>query len=254
MKKCSKCKMLLDLDKFKKNASKKDGLSSECKPCVSEYNKAYREKKILEFGSANAYYKHSKRNHISRKPNFDKHGGKDEYYKMFYVKYQKGKTEKTAKAWREKNKQHISEKNKDYRSRNKERYRLLHKEWAKKKRRGTRRFGFEMSNSEYLKAVFKENPEIKLRHLARVHLYRYVKGKFDSYESIVGCSTSYFKQYIESLFLEGMSWDNHGKWHLDHIIPLSSAKTGEELLALNKYTNLQPLWAKDNLAKGKRIL
>lgn len=254
MKKCSKCKMLLDLDKFKKNASKKDGLSSECKPCVSEYNKAYREKKILEFGSANAYYKHSKRNHIGRKPNFDKHGGKDEYYKMFYVKYQKGKTEKTAKAWRERNKEAISIKKKAYRELNKGRYSELYKNWSIRKRRGVRRFGMAMSNSEYLKAIFKENPEVKLRHLARIHLNRYIKGRFDSYELVVGCSTSYFKQYIESLFLDGMSWDNHGEWHFDHIVPLSSAKTEDELLLLNKYTNIQPLWAKDNLAKGKRIL
>jgi hypothetical protein len=254
MKKCSKCKQVLEDSSFKKNASKPDGLSTECKPCVSEYNRRYRENKILEFGDATEYYKHSKRNHIGRKPNFEKYGGKDEYYKQFYIKYQKGKTEKSAKAWREKNKQHISEKNKEYRNRNKERCSLLYKNWAKKKRRGVRRFGFEMSNSEYLRAIFKENPEIKLRYLARVHLYRYIKGRFDSYEFVVGCSTSYFKQYVESLFLDGMSWDNHGEWHFDHIVPLSSAKTEAELLSLNKYTNIQPLWAKDNLAKGKRIL
>jgi hypothetical protein len=50
-----------------------------------------------------------------------------------------------------------------------------------------------------------------------------------------------------------MSWSNHGKWHIDHIIPLSSAKSKEELVKLCHYTNLQPLWALDNLGKANKI-
>jgi hypothetical protein len=64
------------------------------------------------------------------------------------------------------------------------------------------------------------------------------------------------KKYIESKFKEGMSWDNYGVygWHLDHIIPLSSAKNEEELKSLCHYTNLQPLWAFDNLSKFNKII
>ena len=51
-----------------------------------------------------------------------------------------------------------------------------------------------------------------------------------------------------------MNWDNHGEWHIDHKIPLSSAKTEKELIGLCHYTNLQPLWALDNLKKGNKIL
>ena len=51
-----------------------------------------------------------------------------------------------------------------------------------------------------------------------------------------------------------MNWDNHGEWHYDHIIPLASADNYDDLVRLNHYTNLQPLWAEDNLKKGSKIL
>ena len=49
-----------------------------------------------------------------------------------------------------------------------------------------------------------------------------------------------------------MSWENHGEWHIDHKKPLASAKTEEELKKLCHYTNLQPLWALDNIRKGAK--
>ena len=50
-----------------------------------------------------------------------------------------------------------------------------------------------------------------------------------------------------------MTWENYGKWHLDHIKPLCQAKDNDEALLLNHYTNLQPLWAEDNLKKNRKI-
>lgn len=71
-------------------------------------------------------------------------------------------------------------------------------------------------------------------------------------EEMIGLSYEEFKSYIESLFQEGMSWENYGEWHIDHIIPVSSANSEEELFKLNNYQNLQPLWAQENLSKGDR--
>ena len=70
---------------------------------------------------------------------------------------------------------------------------------------------------------------------------------------IVGCTPDELKNYLEGLFVDVMSWDNYGLygWHIDHKIPLSSANTEEELLSLCHFTNLQPMWAQDNLKKGK---
>ena len=73
-------------------------------------------------------------------------------------------------------------------------------------------------------------------------------------ESLLQCSLANLKIHIESKFQDGMSWDNYGYtgWHVDHIIPLSSANSLEELEKLSHYTNLQPLWAVDNMIKGAK--
>jgi hypothetical protein len=71
---------------------------------------------------------------------------------------------------------------------------------------------------------------------------------------MLGCDYQTAFKHIESRFKKGMSWDNFGDWHIDHIIPLASAKTEEELIELCHYTNLQPLWAEENLIKGDKII
>ena len=72
---------------------------------------------------------------------------------------------------------------------------------------------------------------------------------------IVGCTPQELKDHLEKHFKEGMTWENYGLygWHIDHIIPLASAETEEELLKLFHYTNLQPLWAEENLLKSNKI-
>jgi hypothetical protein len=90
--------------------------------------------------------------------------------------------------------------------------------------------------------------------IIRSLIYRALKGsKSRRSNEILGCSTEEFLQHLESKFTEGMSWENQGKWHVDHIIPISSAITTEELEKLSHYSNLQPLWAKDNLEKSDKI-
>jgi len=71
---------------------------------------------------------------------------------------------------------------------------------------------------------------------------------------IVGCTPKQLKEHLEKQFVDGMSWDNRKDWHIDHIVPLSSAKTEEELIKLFHFSNLQPLWAIDNIKKSNKIL
>ena len=67
---------------------------------------------------------------------------------------------------------------------------------------------------------------------------------------MLGCTWEDAFEHLSSKFTEGMTWDNRDKWHIDHTIPLASAQCEEELIKLCHYTNLQPLWAEDNLRKG----
>ena len=71
---------------------------------------------------------------------------------------------------------------------------------------------------------------------------------------MLGCTPEELRDHLQSQFTEGMTLENHGEWHIDHIIPLASANTEEEIVKLCHYTNLQPLWAEDNLSKSDKII
>ena len=69
---------------------------------------------------------------------------------------------------------------------------------------------------------------------------------------ILGIDWDTFKKHIENQFIDNMSWDNFNKIHIDHKIPIAAASTEFEVIALNHYTNLQPLWAEDNVRKSDK--
>jgi hypothetical protein len=99
---------------------------------------------------------------------------------------------------------------------------------------------------------YQNDPDYKHTILLRTFLANHLKRNNEqkvSWFDHVGCTKEEFTHHIESQFTEGMTWDNwniHG-WHMDHITPLSKGGT-------NHYTNLQPLWAADNLVKGDKLI
>lgn len=107
--------------------------------------------------------------------------------------------------------------------------------------------------TDYIKNRIKNDTLFKLLTRFRSRTYNIFKNKKfikQKTKELLGEDLKFIKQFIENKFIDDMSWDNYGKWHIDHIIPLSSAKTKKELIKLCHYTNLQPLWARDNLIKG----
>jgi len=114
---------------------------------------------------------------------------------------------------------------------------------------------------EYCRKRREENPTIRLSvafsHRMRESLKHGKQGR--SWESIVGYTCNDLRDHLEKLFTEGMSWENYGfrGWHIDHKIPIvffnyqtTEDQSFKECWSLN---NLQPLWWKDNLSKGKKI-
>jgi len=84
--------------------------------------------------------------------------------------------------------------------------------------------------------------------------YKDLKKDYGTMQMYVGCDMYTFFKHIEDQWTEGMSWDNYGKWHLDHIRPIASfdLTKDEEVKACFNYKNVQPLWAEDNLKKGDK--
>jgi hypothetical protein len=115
------------------------------------------------------------------------------------------------------------------------------------------------ANGAYAKVRKRTDIGYRLATVLRSRLNKLLRGKvkIGSHVKDLGCSLKELRTYLESKFSSGMSWENYGMhgWHVDHILPLSSfdLTRPEELKLAVHYTNLQPLWAIDNLKKGKII-
>ena len=104
----------------------------------------------------------------------------------------------------------------------------------------------------------RSRPENKLRSAVSMAFKKIGQNKPTDTLALLGCTWEEAKAHFESLFLEGMTWENHGrgegKWQIDHIRPVASFKgaSEEELKQMNHISNLQPLWAIDNVKKGDK--
>jgi hypothetical protein len=94
----------------------------------------------------------------------------------------------------------------------------------------------------------------KWRGLLNNCLSRMGRKKEGTTDKLLGYSALELKIYISTLFVEGMTWENHGDWHIDHIYPVSRFDVGAHPSVVNALSNLQPLWGEDNLKKSNKII
>jgi hypothetical protein len=179
--------------------------------------------------------------------------------------------------WREKNRDEVLKKRRAYRANNVERHRLQDLQFRAKNPERSRRWkqSWREKNQEHLREYYRRRWSLEKNAKAARNRERFgtepiyrlsvlVRGRIrkaftrDGYQKrsttneLVGCTWGELKIHIEKQFLKGMSWENKVLWHVDHIIPLASAKTEEEIAALCHFTNLRPLWALDNYQKSAK--
>jgi hypothetical protein len=118
--------------------------------------------------------------------------------------------------------------------------------------------------NKYVKERNLSDKCFKLKSLLRRRLLHAVHKTVKAGSSIddLGCSVEELKTHLEKQFQDGMTWENHGRidrknpkiWNIDHKVPLDSfdLTNREQFLQAVHYTNLQPLWAHDNISKGNR--
>jgi len=165
-----------------------------------------------------------------------------------------------------KNKEYILAKRKEYYKENKEKMNKDSKEWKLNNAERYRKVRqvYYIENMEYIKVNVKKNMykrlendiEFRIYQRCRTRLYNAVKRHTKSARTkeLIGCTTKYLLNHLEKQFTIGMTWDNYGDWHIDHIKPcvLFDFSKEEEQRECFNYMNLQPLWAEDNYRKSDK--
>ena len=220
---CSVCNLEKLFDDFHNRKDSEDGKRNDCKKCTRERINKYRVKNKEKVNKWNreTYYR-----------NYDSHKVTKKNYRDKTKEQQKIR----AKHWRKNNVDVI----KKYQQDNREHLNKMALLRVTKRKKNDKLFSLICSVRARFNGFLKKNNISK-------------KNKtFD----IVGCTPEFLREYIEKKFIQGMSWDNHGRngWHVDHIVPLSSAKNEDEIYKLCHYTNLQPMWEKDNIKKSNKII
>lgn len=158
-------------------------------------------------------------------------------------------------AWRERNREHVNASSRKWASANLPKRRAVNQAWRENNEEERKRIA-----REYMKRRY-EDPTFRLRHLSRNRIHRalaYGKGaKSARTHELIGCSVEQLRAHLEAKFQPGMSWENYGPvWHVDHVRPCASFDLSDPVQqrACFHFSNLQPLFAEDNIRKHCRIL
>jgi signal recognition particle GTPase len=167
--------------------------------------------------------------------------------------YQKNKEQ--ILEYRQKNKEKFKEQKKEYYKKNKEKFKEYDKEYRQKNKEKLKEY-----KKEYQRKRYQNDVDYRITDSIRRRIRKAIKSqaaiKSNKSIELLGCSIPEVRQHLENQFKDGMSWENHGEWHIDHIKPcasfdLTDPKQQKECF---NYKNLQPLWAEENLTKGAKII
>ena len=210
----------------------------------------YRKNKTIILEKQNIYREQNKENKAKTDKQYClKNKEKVLKYKKDY--YQKNKTilQEKHKIYREEKADEIRE----YRLKNRDRIREVNRAWGKKNIKRILKYA---KNKRETDIQFRIRESIRNRINSAIVYQKTTKQ--GSSLKLLGCSIQNAKEHLEKQFKEGMSWENYGHktWHIDHILPCASfdLTDPEQQKKCFHYTNLQPLWAKENISKGKRII
>lgn len=228
---CKKCNTEKEITEFYKDITHKDHLDSQCKICSEDIKKQIRSKTAYEVIKQDKQC--TKCLNILKYTEFNKDKNNLDGLYPQCKSCRKNKSQK----YYIKNKENIIKTVKIYYKENKEKCIKL--------------------STKYTKERSQVDVQFRLQRRLRNRLYYALKmkswKKHTKFAQYIGCSLEELKIHLENQFQPGMTWDNYGKWHLDHIKCLDSATTEEELYKLCHYTNLQPLWALDNIIKSNKF-
>jgi len=260
MKICSKCNKNKKLEEFNKYKRSKDGKKSICKICQSEQSKLY-------YNKTSEYQKSRKTDPSVLSPT----AARIQEQKLLAKNNQKKCNQcdkiKDISAFH-KNPQRFDGINSicaECRNYNLRQKYVKNDNYSEKLKNKSQKYYYDnrkkciKSSQEYKKTREKNDKLWLIKKRVKRRIYDIMRkenwektGEKDQY---IGCTYEELKRHLESQFLPGMTWDNNtaNGWHLEHIIPMALASNYDEAARLNHYTNLKPLWAKDNIKKGAKF-
>lgn len=254
---CKRCgieKKLIDYSIKKING--KEYFYSYCKKCASINSKEYRMKNhnlILEREKKYREKNHEAYLQKAKKWRQNNLEYTKKYRKEYYLKNRDLEI-KRAKQYQESHKEILKEKHKIYIEKNKEKIKKYNKEWEEKNKEYRNKYNQKLKKEKMEKDnIYKL--KVNIRHMINASFKRKRYKKNQKSEKIIGCNTGFFADYLLQTYKKnyGYEWDGKEKVHIDHIIPLSEAKTEQEVIKLCHYKNLQLLKAKDNLQKYNKL-
>ena len=169
-----------------------------------------------------------------------------------YILLNKEKIAERVKNWRLRTLEIRKQKAKEYQLKNRNKILKYIKEWHQRPEVRKKRIA---RHKERRKTEPFFRMQLSLRGRLNSFVYRGRANKMVSNSQLIGCDWKFFKSYIENKFKKGMTWNNYGKWHIDHIKPMTSF----DLFRLDhqyeccNYKNLQPLWASENRKKSNKL-